>query len=140
MTDTFCKTKRRSIMQSIRRQNTAPELRLAGLLRAGGFRFIQHARNLRGQPDLYFPGRRIAIFVHGCFWHGHRYCAKGLNTPKSNAQYWVDKILRNRRRDNRVAKELRAQGLAVYTIWECEIRRNAIPARLVSSLRSRPVS
>jgi len=136
MADIFSKQKRRSIMQAVRRSNTAPEQRLAAGLRALGLRFRRQARQLPGKPDFHFPAARLVVFVHGCFWHGHARCRKGRSLPKTRRSYWEQKIKRNRRRDRRVARKLRAAGYSVYTIWACELRRCAVPTRLLTRLAS----
>ena len=124
------------IMQAVRRSNTAPEQRLATGLRALGFRFRRHPKHLPGKPDIYFPAAKLVVFVHGCFWHGHASCRKGRSLPKTRRAYWAQKIKRNRRRDRRVARALRAAGYSVYTIWACELRQRAVPARLLTRLAS----
>jgi DNA mismatch endonuclease (patch repair protein) len=88
--------------------------------RLGG-RYRLNRADLPGKPDLVLPGRRLAIFVHGCFWHGHD-CARGARTPKANRDYWVAKIARNRRRDGAAREQLHGRGWRVETIWECELR------------------
>ena len=134
MTDTFTKEKRRAIMQAVRRQHTRPEEVLADLLRAEGLRFRRNAAALPGKPDVYFPEARLAIFVHGCFWHGHSRCHKGRCRPRTNRSYWRQKVARNQQRDRSVTRRLRAFGLSVYTLWECEIK-DSLPKRLATRLR-----
>lgn len=136
MTDTFTKEKRRTIMQAVRRQRTRPEEVLAGLLRSEGLRFRRNVATLPGKPDIYFSNARLAIFVHGCFWHGHTRCHKGRSRPKTNTTYWKRKVQRNQRRDHRAARQLRALGISVYTIWECELSAAGLPKRLLTRLRS----
>jgi len=88
-----------------------------------GFRFRLHRRDLPGTPDIVLPGRRAAIFVHGCYWHGHG-CRIG-RLPKSRLDYWQDKIEGNRRRDRRTAEALAALGWRVLAVWQCEIKNEA---------------
>ena len=135
--DVFTRTKRRQIMQAVRREDTRPELLLAKALRRAGVSFLRHPPHLPGRPDLYLPDARLAVFVHGCFWHGHEKCRKGRQRPKSNRRYWEEKIERNKRRDRRVARRLRAEALSVFTIWECELRSGRVPCRLIARLRNR---
>lgn len=137
MPDIFSPTKRRQIMQAVRREHTAPEALLAKGLRALGLRFRTQAKGLPGKPDFYFPKARFVVFVHGCFWHGHDACRKGRSRPKTRSEYWREKIARNQRRDRRVARKLRGLGFSVYTVWECEIRRRGVPSRLVTALGAR---
>ena len=81
-------------MRRVRGKNTAPEMKVRSLLFAMGYRFRLHRKDLPGNPDIVFPGRKCVIFVHGCFWHGHD-CARGARVPKNNRDYWVAKIARN---------------------------------------------
>ncbi len=135
MSDVFTAEKRRSIMQAVRRRGTKPEQELAAALNDLGFDFRQNVEDLPGEPDILFVDPKLAVFVHGCFWHGHEACRKGRSRPKTRPAYWEAKIKRNRRRDRRVARRLRAAGYGVYTVWACELRRHGIPARLLSRLR-----
>lgn len=109
-------------MRSVRRRNTAPELEVRGQLHSAGFRYRLHARDLPGTPDLVFRRMRVALFVHGCFWHGHD-CAHGIVASKSNIDYWNAKIQANRVRDRKKNDELRRLGWRVIEIWECQVRR-----------------
>jgi DNA mismatch endonuclease (patch repair protein) len=88
-----------------------------------GYRFRLHRKDLPGTPDLVFPVRRIAMFVHGCFWHGHD-CSRG-RLPSSNVAFWEEKIGKNKQRDVRVRKLLRKQGWKVLAVWQCETRDTA---------------
>lgn len=86
-----------------------------------GLRFRLHRADLPGKPDLVFPKYRVALFVHGCFWHRHPGCAKAT-TPKSRTQYWEEKFIANRKRDVDTAETLRKDGWKVVIVWECETR------------------
>jgi len=108
-------------MQAVKSKNTAPELFVRRLLHARGYRYRLHRSDLPGCPDLVFCRRQKVIFVHGCFWHGHT-CARGGRLPKTNADYWKQKIGRNRARDQRNLSALQASGWAVLVIWECELQ------------------
>lgn len=119
------------LMRSVRRQDTAPELALRRFLHAKGFRYRLHVRGEPGTPDLLLPRRGTAIFVHGCFWHGHT-CSKA-SKPKSNAGYWEAKITGNKARDRRHQRALRALGWRVLTIYECAAQPSRI-ARLTPRL------
>lgn len=99
------------------------------LLYALGYRFRLHRRDLPGTPDICLPGRRVAVFVNGCFWHGHD-CRKAT-MPSSNRAFWQQKIAENRERDARSERQLRADGWKVCTVWECEL---ADPDRLSKKL------
>lgn len=107
-------------MRAVKGRDTAPELRVRKILRqfAPGYRLCR--RDLPGAPDLSYIGRKRAIFIHGCFWHGHD-CKRGARAPKTNADYWREKIARNRARDARHLAEYAEMGWRVLTIWECEL-------------------
>jgi DNA mismatch endonuclease (patch repair protein) len=111
-------------MQAVKSKNTSPEMRVRRLLHSRGYRFRLHKKNLPGCPDLVFPSRRKVIFVHGCFWHGHA-CARGARVPKSNTEYWVTKVARNRVRDASTKKQLEALGWKELVLWECELRNES---------------
>ena len=136
MADRFSARKRRQIMQAVRTQGTAPERALEALLCELGLPFEQNVPELPGTPDFYFPDQATVVLVHGCFWHGHRRCSRGRNRPKTNRRFWAEKLEENRRRDRRIAGRLRAMGLSVYTIWQCEIKGGRIPTRLRNRLGS----
>lgn len=121
-------------MARVRGRDTKPELIVRRLLHALGYRYRLTLSSLPGRPDIAFTRRRAAIFVHGCFWHGHD-CARGARAPKANAAYWSAKIARNRARDARVTGELAALGWRSLTVWECELRdRTALRERLAAFL------
>lgn len=107
-------------MQSVRQKNTGPELAVRHALHALGYRFRLHPKDLPGRPDVVFPGRKKAIFVHGCFWHGHG-CQKG-RLPGSRLAYWGPKIAANKERDERTVNELERSGWHCFVVWQCETR------------------
>jgi len=112
-------------MSRVRQKNTKPEILVRRLLHAAGLRYVLHSPALPGRPDLAFPKYRTALFVHGCFWHGHG-CRAG-RTPSSNTDYWSPKIAQNRLRDARQSEELKAQGWRVLIVWECETKASDFP-------------
>ena len=117
-------------MQAVRSKDTKPEIAVRKLVHRMGYRYRLHRKDLPGKPDLVFPGRRKAIFVHGCFWHGHD-CPAGQNTPTSNRNYWEPKLTRNRQRDAENRTALQACGWDVLILWECEIESDtALSERL----------
>ena len=134
-TDVFDAPKRSAVMRRVKGKDTAPELAVRKALTALGARYRLHRADLPGKPDIVLPGRRLALFVHGCFWHGHD-CARGARVPKQNRDYWLGKVARNRERDavNRTALE--ARGWRVETIWECELKADDLKARLAQMLRT----
>ena len=132
-TDVFTPAKRSQVMARVRQRDTAPELTLRRLLHAAGYRYRLHAKGLPGSPDLAFASRRTAVFVHGCFWHGHD-CPRGARQPKANAAYWSAKIARNRARDAAAVTGLAERGWKAVTVWECELRDPQLGERLREAL------
>lgn len=124
MTDVYSAEKRSAVMRRVKGRDTTPELKVRRLLTALGARYRLHRKDLPGKPDIVMAGRRLAIFVHGCFWHGHD-CARGARVPKANRDYWLAKVARNRERDTASRTALEAAGWRVETIWECEMKDEA---------------
>ena len=116
-------------MQSVGQRNTGPEVTLRKELHRLGYRFRLHRRDLPVRPDLVFPSRNKAVFVHGCFWHGHD-CAKG-RLPKSRPEFWVPKIEGNKARDARAIEKLEELGWATHVVWQCELKN---PERAVKEV------
>lgn len=112
---------RSRMMKGIRSRDTQPEITVRKYLHAQGFRYRLHSRKLPGSPDLVLPRYRVAIFVHGCFWHRHQGC-RYATTPSSNAERWKLKFDANTERDARKEAMLRAAGWKVLVVWECELR------------------
>src|SRR5215471_14058880 len=108
-------------MRAVKGANTAPELLVRKIAHSLGYRFRLHRSDLPGKPDLVFVGRRKVIFVHGCFWHGHK-CPRGDRMPKTNSDYWTRKIARNAARDKLHISALKKQGWQVGVIWECKLK------------------
>jgi DNA mismatch endonuclease (patch repair protein) len=109
--------KRSETMSRIRSKDTKPEMLVRKALHRLGFRFRVHVRDLPGCPDIVLPKYSTIIQVKGCFWHGHT-CRDG-RLPKSNREYWVPKLLRNKERDISNERKLRRMGWSVRTLWEC---------------------
>lgn len=127
---------RSRIMRAVKARDTAPELAVRRIVHRLGFRFSLRRDDLPGKPDLALPKYRAAIFVNGCFWHGHR-CRRGARTPKTNVAYWRGKIARNRARDRRVRGALRGRGWRVLAIHECQLKNaGAVARRIVKFLKS----
>ena len=108
-------------MRAIKSRDTQPELAVRKLLRAFAPGYRLHRADLPGKPDIVYGRRRLAIFVHGCFWHGHE-CARGARAPKANADYWRNKIARNRARDARNLEALAQAGWRTLVVFECELK------------------
>ncbi len=123
---------RSRMMAGIRGTNTKPEMRMRRLLYAAGYRYRIHPRHLPGKPDLALIGRRIALFVHGCFWHRHEGCY-WCSTPASNSEFWDAKLSGNVERDRRQLLALQAIGWRVGIVWECSLRYDGATA-VMSSL------
>ncbi len=111
---------RKKMMSAIRSRNTVPELAVRREAHRMGYRFRLHRKGLPGTPDLVFPSKRKAVFVHGCFWHKHD--CKLSRMPKSNLEYWVPKLNRNCARDATNLEVMRLQGWQCLVVWECETR------------------
>ncbi len=134
MTDVYPPEKRSAVMRRVKGRDTTPELKVRKALTALGARYRLHRKDLPGRPDIAMPGRRLAIFVHGCFWHGHD-CTRGARVPKANRDYWVAKVARNRARDAAAREALAALGWRAETIWECELKdAAALDVRLRQTL------
>jgi DNA mismatch endonuclease (patch repair protein) len=127
-------------MARVRNKDTKPELKVRKALHAAGLRFRLQARDLPGRPDIVFRSRRIAIFVHGCFWHRHPDpSCKLARMPKSRSEFWEPKLTANAARDERNARALKALGWRVELLWECDLGAEAL-AGLVKRVRDTPVS
>ena len=138
MSDVFTPEKRSAVMRRVKGRDTAPEMKVRRLLRGAGIGYRLGGCGLPGRPDVVMKGRRIALFVHGCFWHGHD-CPRGARQPRSNTEYWTAKIERNRARDARVTAELQAAGWRVLTLWECAMKAPDWQADLLARVREGPV-
>lgn len=117
-------------MSAVRQKDTKPEIEVRKMLHSMGYRFRLHRKDLPGTPDIYLKRFRTAVFVHGCFWHGHTGCARG-KLPATRRDFWKAKQDANRRRDHMNEAQLEAQGIRVLTVWECELKdKEALTARL----------
>jgi DNA mismatch endonuclease (patch repair protein) len=108
-------------MRRVRSKNTTPEMRVRSVLHRAGFRFRLHRRDLPGSPDIVLPTYRTAVWVNGCFWHGHD-CRKGRSRPATNAEFWEQKRSRTRERDLVGHASAEAAGWKVRVLWECSLR------------------
>jgi DNA mismatch endonuclease, patch repair protein len=104
-------------MSKIKAKNTKPELKVRSILYSQGYRYRIHYP-LEGKPDIVFPKKKVAIFVNGCFWHGHG--CKIDHVSKSNSEFWLNKISNNKERDKKINQNLTNEGWKVLTIWECD--------------------
>lgn len=122
MPDSFSPSTRHSIMASVRSESTIPEMTLRHALWRDGFRYRINDKRLPGTPDIVFPRFKTVLFVHGCFWHGHRGC-KYYTVPKTNTEFWEAKVKRNQERDQEVWRQLEAKGWFVIVVWECQLKK-----------------
>lgn len=129
---------RSQVMSRVRAKNTRPEMVVRRALWAAGLRYRLHDPRLAGHPDIVLPSRRIVVFVHGCFWHGHEGCPRH-RIPKSRVDWWMEKINRNKTRDVNVRATLASAGWIVMVIWECESEVGSKLADLVSRIKAAPV-
>ena len=128
--DVFSPEKRAAVMRRVKGKDTGPEMKVRRALTRLGARYRLHRRDLPGCPDIVLGPRRLALFVHGCFWHGHD-CTRGARVPKQNRDYWTAKVGRNVVRDAQSRAALIAAGWRVETIWECQLKNAAeLEARL----------
>ena len=130
MSDVYAREVRARVMRAVKARDTKPELQVRRLVRAIRVGYRLDAKDVPGRPDIVFRRTRHAIFVHGCFWHGHD-CARGARQPKANAAYWATKIARNRARDSAALDALATAGWSALVVWECALRDEAaVSARL----------
>lgn len=120
MADVFTKEKRSEVMSHIRCRGTKPEIIVAKYLFSKGLRYRKNDKRYPGHPDLVFPKYKTVVFVHGCFWHLHEGC-RMARIPKGNYEYWSEKLLRNRQRDQEEQQKLKAMGWKVIVVWECTL-------------------
>lgn len=122
MSDVLTPEQRHRNMAAIHSSSTKPEVRMQHELWRMGFRYRKNDKRLPGSPDIVLPKYRTVIFVHGCFWHGHKGCKKYV-IPKSNTVFWVEKVARNQQRDQEVWRQLEAKDWSVIIVWECELEK-----------------
>lgn len=136
MTDIVDTATRSRMMAGIKGKNTKPEMLVRTALHAAGFRYRLHDKNLPGKPDLVFPKYKAVIFVHGCFWHGHD--CHYFKLPQSRAEFWRDKIFKNKIRDSIQLANLHTNGWRIAIIWECSTRRKNVQSlsKLIDDLQN----
>lgn len=125
MADIMTSQQRHNCMSRIRGKATKPELLVRSWLWKHGYRYRLNVNSVPGRPDIVLRRYRTAIFVNGCFWHGHEECGN-YSVPKSNTAFWVSKVKRNKERDRRNYKDLHDAGWNVIVIWECQLKNNRI--------------
>ena len=122
MADTLTPYQRHINMSRIRSSDTRPEVILRTILWHRGYRYRVNDKQLPGKPDVVFPKYRSVVFVHGCFWHGHKGCPTS-HIPETNTDFWKAKIARNQERDQEVWRKLEAKGWSVVIVWECQLKK-----------------
>jgi DNA mismatch endonuclease (patch repair protein) len=142
LVDRLTPERRSWLMSRVGGKNTTPEIRVRRAAHALGLRFRLHRSDLPGTPDLVFPKRRVALFVHGCFWHRHPGCRKA-SIPTTRKEYWAEKFRTNVARDIRRTGELEALGWRVVVVWECETKNEVgleriLRKKVLGSRRARP--
>jgi DNA mismatch endonuclease (patch repair protein) len=130
MSDNHTPEQRSHNMSRIRSADTRPERIVRSMIHRMGYRYALHCRQLPGKPDIVLTSRRKIVFVHGCFWHAHK-CRWGDVRPKTNSQYWREKISSNAERDKKHLKALQLAGWRILVVWECQVRS---PSKLTGRL------
>ena len=138
MTDIYSKTKRSEIMSNISDRDSRMEISVRKALFSAGLRYRKNVKSLPGKPDVVLPKYKNAIFLHGCFWHGHEGC-KASKLPESRTEFWEKKIGENVERDKRTVEELKRNGWKVIIVWQCELnnerKRQDRLARLINEIK-----
>lgn len=125
MADVHTKEQRSYNMSRIRSTNTKPEMLVRKFLHANGFRYKLHDKTLPGKPDIVLPKYRTVIFVHGCFWHGHKGC-RYFVVPKTRTEWWLNKINNNIANDTKAIKALKKERWKIINVWECDLKKQKI--------------
>ena len=133
MADVHNKKTRSYNMSQIKSKDTKPEILVRKFLFSKGFRYKLHDKKLPGKPDIVLPKYKTVIFIHGCFWHGHKGC-KYAKLPATRKKFWKDKISGNMEHDQHNKRLLRRKGWKIYTIWQCTLRKNNTLSRLVNKI------
>ena len=134
MADIHTKEIRSYNMSKIRSKDTKPEMLVRKFMHANGFRYRLHSKNLPGKPDIVLPKYKAVIFVHGCFWHGHKEC-KYFVTPKTNTEFWLNKINGNISHGSLALRALKKEGWKVIVVWECDLKKDKIQKTLTSLVK-----
>jgi DNA mismatch endonuclease, patch repair protein len=133
MADVHTKATRSYNMSRIRSKDTKPELLVRKFLFSKGFRFKLHDKALPGKPDIVLPKYRTVVFIHGCFWHGHKGC-KYFVVPKTRTKWWLNKITTNKQHDSKNTRLLKKAGWKVITLWECNLKKAKLDKTLLKLL------
>ena len=128
MVDRLTPAARSALMSRVKGKNTSPEMLVRSILHRAGYRFSLHKRGLPGSPDIFLARHRTAIFVHGCFWHGHPNCSRA-KLPETRKDFWETKIGRNMERDSVTQHGLEQMGYRVLVLWGCELKNESAARR-----------
>jgi DNA mismatch endonuclease (patch repair protein) len=134
MADVHDKKTRSYNMSQIKGKNTKPEMLVRKFLHANGFRYRLHVKDLPGKPDIVLPKYKTVIFVHGCFWHGHKDC-KYFVVPKTRTEWWLTKINSNIANDTKASKALKKEGWKMIHLWECDLKPSKAQTTLFSLIK-----
>ncbi len=135
MADTLTPEQRRRCMSRVKGKDTSPERVVRSFVHRLGYRFRLHARDLPGKPDIVLPRHRKIVFVHGCFWHGHKRCPRS-GRPATNKAFWKKKLDGNMERDERDQRRLRRMGFRVLVVWECQVKSGRFEGRVTQFLEA----
>ena len=138
MADVHTPERRSYNMSQIKGKDTKPEMLVRRFLHAKGFRYKLHEKKLPGKPDLVLPKYKTVIFIHGCFWHGHKNC-KYYVVPKTRTEWWLNKINSNIANDTKAVKSLKYEGWKIIHIWECELKPAKVDKMLATLIGKLPV-
>jgi len=134
MADVHTKAIRSYNMSRIKGKNTKAEMLVRKFLHAHGYRYRLHDKKLPGKPDIVLPKYKTIIFVHGCFWHGHKNC-KYFVVPKTRTDWWLNKINGNIANDSKAVKALKKEGWKIINLWECNLRHHKLKSTLTGLLK-----
>lgn len=137
MTDVHNKTTRSYNMSKIKGKDTKPEILVRKFLFSKGYRYRLHDKRLAGKPDIVLPKYKTVIFIHGCFWHGHKEC-KYFKLPQTRSEWWADKINKNVINDVKALNSLATSGWKILIVWECELKKSKIENTLNNLLKNIP--
>jgi DNA mismatch endonuclease (patch repair protein) len=135
MADVHAKVTRSKNMAAIKGKNTKPEMLVRKFLHAHGYRYRLHDKKLPGKPDIVLPKYKTVIFVHGCFWHGHKNC-RYFVVPKTRTEWWLNKINGNITNDVKAAKALKKEGWKIIDLWECNLKPVKVKRTLTGLLKN----
>ncbi|MBS1921004.1 MAG: DNA mismatch endonuclease Vsr [Bacteroidetes bacterium] len=135
MTDVHSKKIRSYNMSQIKGSNTKPEIQVRKFLFSNGLRYKLHDKNLSGKPDIVLPKYESIVFVHGCFWHGHKGCRKFV-VPKTRTDFWLNKINTNISNDKKHTTTLKKEGWKVFTVWECKLNDRNTLEKLLRQIKN----